>query len=798
LETTANGGQLLAEELTIGLSLREVVMWRRRRALRAPEVVRLLSLLAPLADHARAHRLEHVAFSVQGIQVFEQGASQTRPKLVRQPLTAWESLELKVSALELAFSPFDAGTRMSPAPPIAWMAQGGACGSYVRLLSLLAYELLGGPRARLEATGYYTPLSALTAKGNAVLRCGLADAYPSAGVLAQQLAAAVKARRIRNLALSFLAAVLTGVWIIKSIVPLPVELPALSVQTEPAGALVLLDGKPPQERLNTFTHVPFGHHQLTATLERYKPFTQDLEVHEGMNPQLRLTLEPVPPTELPVLSVQTEPAGASVLLDGKPPQQSPNTFTRIPFGHHRLTVTLKGYLPVQRDLEVDRATPPIIVVPIELPDLLVQTKPPGASVLLDGKPPQQPPNTFTHIPFGHHQLTGRMDNYEPITRDLDVDERTSPEIVLEFRPRPPPAAALSVQTEPPGAAVSLDGGPFQTAPNTFKEVKLGRHRLTAILEEYLPTQQDLQFEGAKPSTVALKQMDQGVWQEYVEARKLFQEAANAGSAAAIYNLGLLYINGWGVTQDYAQAREWFQKAANTGSNRAMNKLGLIYVNGWGVTRDYAQAREWFQQAADAGEADAMFGLGDQYAKGEGSAQDYGKARYWYQKAAEAGHAVAMNSLGVMYAKGEGGAQDYGKAHYWYQKAAGAGDVMAMVNLGVTYASGHGVAQDYAQAQKWFQKAAGAGRADAMYYLGELYYYGKGVAKDYIKSREWYQRAADAGNADAMYSLGVLYQNGTTGVAADYTQAHRWYQRAAEAGNTAAKDALIQLEHHMHQ
>jgi hypothetical protein len=251
------------------------------------------------------------------------------------------------------------------------------------------------------------------------------------------------------------------------------------------------------------------------------------------------------------------------------------------------------------------------VPPTELPALSVQTKPPGASVLLDGKPPQQPPNTFTHIPFGHHQPTGTIDNYEPMTRDLDVDERTSPEIIVEFRPRPPSkAAALSVQTEPPGAAVSLDGGPSQTAPKTFKEVTFRRHRLTAILEEYLPTQQDLQFEGAKPSTVVLKQMDQGGWQEFVEARKLFQEAASAGSGAAMYNLGLLYINGWGVTRDYAQAHDWFQKAADAGNSLAMVNLGFAYANGRGVTQDYAQAREWYQKAAEAGNKVAMNHLGE--------------------------------------------------------------------------------------------------------------------------------------------------------------------------------------------
>ena len=64
-------------------------------------------------------------------------------------------------------------------------------GGQVRLLGLLAYEALGGPRARVEATGRYAPVAALGEEGNVVLRRALADGWPSAGELARQLAASV-------------------------------------------------------------------------------------------------------------------------------------------------------------------------------------------------------------------------------------------------------------------------------------------------------------------------------------------------------------------------------------------------------------------------------------------------------------------------------------------------------------------------------------------------------------------------------------------------------------------------------
>src|SRR5271168_2527056 len=214
------------------------------------------------------------------------------------------------------------------------------------------------------------------------------------------------------------------------------EIAALSVRSEPTGAAVLLDGKPPQAPSNTFTHIPFGTHQLTATLDDYEPIKQDIEVRRGMTPQVHLQLKPT--QEIAALSVRSEPTGAAVLLDGKPPQAPSNTFTHIPFGTHQLTATLDDYEPIKQDIEVRRGMTPQIHLQLkptqEIAALSVRSEPTGAAVLLDGKPPQAPSNTFTHIPFGTHQLTATLDDYEPVKQDIEVRRGMTPEIRLQLKP----------------------------------------------------------------------------------------------------------------------------------------------------------------------------------------------------------------------------------------------------------------------------------------------------------------------------------------------------------------------------
>jgi len=82
-------------------------------------------------------------------------------------------------------------------------------------------------------------------------------------------------------------------------------------------------------------------------------------------------------------------------------------------------------------------------------------------------------------------------------------------------------------------------------------------------------------------------------------------AAQQGDAAAQYNLGRMYANGWNVARDDAQAAAWLRKAAEQGFALAQNGLGLMYAQGRGVGKDDAQAVFWYRQAAAQGLAEAQ-------------------------------------------------------------------------------------------------------------------------------------------------------------------------------------------------
>jgi TPR repeat protein len=88
--------------------------------------------------------------------------------------------------------------------------------------------------------------------------------------------------------------------------------------------------------------------------------------------------------------------------------------------------------------------------------------------------------------------------------------------------------------------------------------------------------------------------------DYATAFKVWQPLAEGGSAAAQFNLGLLYYEGQGTPQDFEKATEWFGKSADQGYASAQRNLGELYFSGKSLKRDYVQSYKWFSLCAASG------------------------------------------------------------------------------------------------------------------------------------------------------------------------------------------------------
>ena len=96
----------------------------------------------------------------------------------------------------------------------------------------------------------------------------------------------------------------------------------------------------------------------------------------------------------------------------------------------------------------------------------------------------------------------------------------------------------------------------------------------------------------------------GISQSYSEAVKWYRKAAEQGLARAQYSLGLCYEYNKGVSQSWSEAVKWYRKAAEQGDANAQASLGARYENGEGVPRNLTEAIKWYRKAAAQGHQNA--------------------------------------------------------------------------------------------------------------------------------------------------------------------------------------------------
>ncbi|MGI2032650.1 peptidoglycan-binding protein [Rhizobium panacihumi] len=153
-------------------------------------------------------------------------------------------------------------------------------------------------------------------------------------------------------------------------------------------------------------------------------------------------------------------------------------------------------------------------------------------------------------------------------------------------------------------------------------------------------------------------------------------------------------------------------AAAAGDAQALFEIGARYQDGRGVATNLPEAVRWYEMAAQRGLAPAQYRVANLYEKGTGVPRDFGRAMSFYEQAANAGNASAMHNLAVLYASGASGTPDYAKAVGWFEKAADLGVSDSQFNLAILYARGNGVPQNLNASYKWFAVAARGGDQDA--------------------------------------------------------------------------------------
>ena len=156
-----------------------------------------------------------------------------------------------------------------------------------------------------------------------------------------------------------------------------------------------------------------------------------------------------PPAGPAVLRIETEPAGATVLIDGADAGRSPVALPSVRPGVHMVRVSSEGYAPAALTLEIKHgeAPPPLrfVMEPLTA-KLRVHSEPPDALVRLDGQPIGTTPLESSSLAPGHHEIRLERRGYAPAAQKIEARAGDTVEVGLQLErtaasPSPSPLLA---------------------------------------------------------------------------------------------------------------------------------------------------------------------------------------------------------------------------------------------------------------------------------------------------------------------------------------------------------------------
>jgi TPR repeat protein len=131
--------------------------------------------------------------------------------------------------------------------------------------------------------------------------------------------------------------------------------------------------------------------------------------------------------------------------------------------------------------------------------------------------------------------------------------------------------------------------------------------------------------------------------------KLIQEA-NTGDPIAQHELGMRLLLGEGMAPDTTSAVYWIKQASKAKLTAALYNYGVMLINGWGTEWNPFDAFTNFYNAAESGMNQAQYVVGILYSDNLIVPRDWNKSYYWIKKSSIGGYEPAKDVLTEIAAK----------------------------------------------------------------------------------------------------------------------------------------------------
>lgn len=299
----------------------------------------------------------------------------------------------------------------------------------------------------------------------------------------------------------------------------------IEIRLEPVDGLVLIETDPPGADVTVagvyrgtaplaVTEFPAGTHRVRLELAGHDPREIEVSLQDRTPQRHRVGLV----SHLGILRIGSDPAGASVRLDGKPVGTTPLELRAVQEGERRVEVQSAGYRVETREVAVEAGKALDVNVTLQPSPgtLRVESMPPGALVRVEGFEEGIAPHEYADVDPGTYAVLLLLDGYADTTLDAVVRAGRLTVVRGEMQIV---SGGIQIVTIPPGAQVFVDGRLVGTteasksdlisAPLLAERIPQGTHQVGVVKEGYHALTRWVRVEAGK--TVVLQERLEKRW-----------------------------------------------------------------------------------------------------------------------------------------------------------------------------------------------------------------------------------------------------------------------------------------------
>ncbi|MFA6333098.1 MAG: PEGA domain-containing protein [Methanoregula sp.] len=287
-------------------------------------------------------------------------------------------------------------------------------------------------------------------------------------------------------------------------------------QSNPAGALIYLNGNSYGYSPVTIPNLAPGTYTMKAALNGYSPNTQVVTVYSGQTTSYYPVLQASPPAprSTGTVSVTSSPTHALVYVDGNYQGKAPLTVTLYP-GSHTFRLSLTGYTDYTSTLYVTANTNQNLNVAMTTAvyGTAAITSMPGASVFMDsasqGKIPSSGTLTINSVASGNRLFKVTASGYNDWLNTIYIQPNVVTPInaaltPVGVNPTPVPATgAIEVVSTPAGAEIYVDNLFKGYSPSTLTGIAPGDHQVLLKYTGYVDYSQTATVTSGQTTPLAI-------------------------------------------------------------------------------------------------------------------------------------------------------------------------------------------------------------------------------------------------------------------------------------------------------